>query len=180
MKLEIETNRLLLRRFEEKDTSNIFKLDSNPEVHKYLGNNPITTKKQAEDIIRFFKKQYEENNIGRFAAFEKESGEFIGWSGLKLNNGQKEELNGFTNFIDIGYRLIPKFWGKGYATESAIACLEFGFKQMNYDVIYGAAETANIGSNKILQNIGLKYSNDFTFEGKDAKWYELKKTDYGH
>ncbi|WP_299156711.1 GNAT family N-acetyltransferase [uncultured Tenacibaculum sp.] len=179
MEFQIETNRLILRKFNIKDTTSIFELDSNPEVHKYLGNNPITTYKQAKDIIDFFEKQYNENGIGRFAAFEKESGNFIGWSGLKLNKGKEEELNGITEFIDIGHRLLPKFWRKGYATESAIACLEFGFKQMNYNIIYGAAETDNIGSNKILQKIGLKYVNDFKFEGNDAKWYELKKTNYG-
>lgn len=178
MNLYLETERLILKKFQDTDVENIFKLDSNIEVHKYLGNNPIKTHKQAEYIISFFKKQYQENNIGRFAAFEKDSSNFIGWSGLKLNKGNKESLNGFTNFIDIGYRFLPSFWGKGYATESAIACLNFGFKEMNYDIIYGAAETANIGSNKILQKIGLKYVNDFKVENIDAKWYELKKTDY--
>lgn len=178
MTFYLETERLLLREFQEQDTAGIFELDSNPEVHKYLGNRPITTYKQAEDIISFFEKQYRENGIGRFAAFEKETGDFIGWSGLKFNTGEKEELNGFTEFIDIGYRLIPRFWGKGYASESAFACLDFGFKKMNYDIIYGAAEADNIGSNKILQKIGLKYINNFVFEGHDAKWYELKKTDY--
>ncbi len=179
MKNYLETENLILRQFEENDVQHIFDLDSNAEVHKYLGNKPISTYKQAEDIIDFFLEQYEQRKIGRFAAFEKSSGDFIGWSGLKLNSGQKEKLNGFTEFIDIGYRLIPKFWGKGYATESAIKCLDFGFQNMNYDIIYGAAETGNIGSNKILQKIGLKFVNDFTFGGKQAKWYELRKSDYG-
>lgn len=179
MELYLETERLILKEFTDNDVDHIFQLDSNKEVHEYLGKKPITTQKQAEEIIEFFKKQYQENGIGRFAAFEKDSGNFIGWSGLKFNKGDKEELNGFTNFIDIGYRLLPSYWRKGYASESAIACLEFGFKQMNYDIIYGAAETDNIGSNKILQKIGLKYVNNFDIEGTDAKWYELSKADYG-
>ncbi|CAM1368116.1 GNAT family N-acetyltransferase [Tenacibaculum xiamenense] len=179
MEFYLETENLILRQFQETDVSHIFELDSNPEVHKYLGNKPISTYKQAEEIISFFLEQYEQRKIGRFATFEKSSGDFIGWSGLKLNSGNKEELNGFTKFIDIGYRLIPKFWGKGYATESATKCLDFGFRAMNYDIIYGAAETANNGSNKILQKIGLKFVNDFIFEGSEAKWYELRKSDYG-
>lgn len=179
MKFYLETERLILREFRESETEGIFELDSNAEVHKYLGNNPITTYKQAEDIITFFEEQYKERGIGRFAAFEKESGEFIGWSGLKLNTGEKEELNGFTDFIDIGYRFIPRFWGKGYASESAFACLDFGFKEMNYDIIYGAADVENIGSNKILQKIGLQFVNEFGFKGVDVNWYELKKSDYG-
>nr|WP_299031345.1 GNAT family N-acetyltransferase [uncultured Tenacibaculum sp.] len=179
MKFYLETERLILREFRESETEGIFELDSNAEVHKYLGNNPITTYKQAEDIITFFEEQYKERGIGRFAAFEKESGEFIGWSGLKLNTGEKEELNGFTDFIDIGYRFIPRFWGKGYASESAFACLDFGFKEMNYDIIYGAADVENIGSNKILQKIGLQFVNKFDYKGVDVNWYELKKSDYG-
>jgi len=179
MKFYLETERLILREFRESETEGIFELDSNPEVHKYLGKNPITTYKQAEDIITFFEEQYKERGIGRFAAFEKSSGEFIGWSGLKLNTGEKEELNGFTDFIDIGYRFISRFWGKGYASESAFACLDFGFKEMNYDVIYGAADVENIGSNKILQKIGLQFVNEFGFKGVDVNWYELKKSDYG-
>ena len=179
MKFYLETERLILREFRESETEGIFELDSNAEVHKYLGNNPITTYKQAEDIITFFEEQYKERGIGRFAAFEKSSGEFIGWSGLKLNTGEKETLNGFTDFIDIGYRLIPRFWGKGYASESAFACLDFGFKEMNYDIIYGAADVENIGSNKVLQKIGLQFINEFDYKGVDVNWYELKKSDYG-
>jgi len=178
MKFYLETERLILRELKETDVEGLFELDSNAEVHKYLGNNPIKTKEQAEENIQFIRKQYKERNIGRFAVIEKSSGEFIGWCGLKLNQGKEEELNGFSNFIDIGYRLIPKFWGKGYASEAAFVCLEFGFKQMNYDCIYGAAETENSGSNKILQKIGLHFINEFNHKSIKVNWYQLKKSDY--
>ncbi len=178
MKFYLETERLILRKLQESDLKGIFELDSDPKVHKYLGKKPITTYQQAEAIIAFIQQQYEQRGIGRFACIEKTSGDFIGWSGLKLNQGEKEELNGFTNFIDIGYRFIPRFWGKGYASEAAFACLDFGFKEMNYDIVYGAAEVENIGSNKILQKIGLQFVNEFDYEGVDVNWYELKKSAY--
>jgi len=180
MKFYIETERLILREIKETDVNGIFKLDSDPKVHQYLGNNPIITKAQALNNIQFIRNQYIDNGIGRFAVIEKESGDFIGWSGLKLNKGDKEELNGYKNFVDIGYRLIPTFWGKGYAFETAVTCLDFGFKEMKYDTIYGAAEIENIGSNKILKKIGLQFINDFEFQGKKANWYELNKSDYGN
>lgn len=178
MKFHIETERLLLRKLKESDLDGMFELDSNPKVHKYLGNKPISTKEQAKKYIDFIIKQYNELGIGRFACIEKSSGDFIGWSGLKFNTGEKEELNGHRDFIDIGYRFIPRFWGKGYGYESAIACLHYGFTKKNYDIIYGAAEIDNIGSNKILQKIGLKFINEFTFDNKKCNWYELKKTNY--
>ena len=145
---KIETERLIIREIRKSDLEGMFALDSSTEVHKYLGNKTIKTKEEAEKIIKFIQQQYKERGIGRFAVIEKASGNFIGWSGFKLNQGNKEEVNGFQNFIDIGYRFIPKYWNNGYGLESAKACLEFGFKQMNYETIYGAAEIENIGSNR--------------------------------
>ncbi|WP_282074064.1 GNAT family N-acetyltransferase [Polaribacter atrinae] len=179
MKFHLETERLILRELRITDLEGIFELDSNPEVHKYLGKKTIKTKEEAKKMIEFILKQYKENGIGRFAVIEKSTGNFIGWSGLKLNKGTKESLNGFQDFIDIGYRFIPRYWKKGYALESAIACLEYGFKTMNLDIIYGAAETENIGSNKILQKIGLQFVNEFEEDNKQVNWYELKKANYG-
>jgi ribosomal-protein-alanine N-acetyltransferase len=174
----LETERLILRDLLETDVDGIFELDSDPLVHKYLGNNPIKTKEKAEEIIQFVRQQYNDLGIGRFAAVEKTTGEFIGWSGLKLNTGEKETLNGKQHFYDIGYRFIPKYWGKGYATESSVKILEFGFNSLYIDTICGAAEVENIASNKVLQKIGLQFVNEFIYEGGLANWYELKKEHY--
>ncbi len=179
MTFYIETKNLILREFRDIDIDGIFQLDSNKKVHKYLGNNPIKTRNEAEKIFSFINLQYKERGIGRFATIEKSSGKFIGWTGLKLNIGKKEMLNGYTHFIDIGYRLIPEFWGKGYATEASFASLEYGFKELNYDIIYGAAQIENIPSNKILKKIGLQFVNQFTFKKTHCHWYELKKEIYG-
>ena len=175
----IETKNLILRDFRDTDVTSIFQLDSNREVHEYLGKKPIKTIKEAEKILSFFHLQYKERGIGRFATIEKSSGRFIGWAGLKLNEGEKEMLNGYTNFIDIGFRFLPEFWGKGYATEASLASLEYGFKKLNYDIIYGAADIENIASNKVLKKIGLQFINKFIFKDISCNWYELKKDTYG-
>ncbi|MDB2427360.1 GNAT family N-acetyltransferase [Flavobacteriaceae bacterium] len=174
----IETKNLILRDFRDTDVTSIFQLDSNREVHEYLGKKPIKTIKEAEEIVSFFHQQYKERGIGRFATIEKSSGKFIGWVGLKLNLGEKEMLNGYTNFIDIGYRLLPSFWGKGYATEASLASIKYGFKNLKYNIIYGAADIENIASNKVLQKIGLNFINEFAFKNVKCNWYELKKENY--
>ena len=178
MKFYLETKRLILREIQKTDIYRFFKLDSNKKVHQYLGKNPIKTIKQAEENIEFIHQQYKELGIGRFACIEKSTGKFIGWSGLLLNKGEKEKLNNHQNFIEIGYRLITEFWGKGYASESAFSCLDFGFKKMNYDVIYGAADLQNLGSIKILNKIGLKFVNEFDCKNLKVSWYELKNSNY--
>ncbi|NND10853.1 MAG: GNAT family N-acetyltransferase, partial [Flavobacteriaceae bacterium] len=119
MNFYLETERLILRDLLESDVDGIFELDSDSLVHEYLGKKPISTIKEAEEIVGFIRDQYEKRGIGRFAAVEKSSGDFIGWSGLKFNTGEKETIGKKRDFYDIGYRLIPRFWNNGYATESA-------------------------------------------------------------
>ncbi|WP_040280610.1 GNAT family N-acetyltransferase [Psychroserpens damuponensis] len=178
MKFHLETKRLILRYITPLDVNGMFELDSNAHVHKYLGNNPITTKAQARDNITFINRQYKERGIARFAAIEKSSGQFIGWSGLKYNTGDKETIGTKRDFYDIGYRFIPEFWGKGYATESSIAILNYGFNNLNLPTIYGAAEIENIASNAVLKKIGLNHTEQFELEGKLINWYKLNKEDY--
>ena len=179
MTFYIETERLILRELRLSDLDGMFELDSNPEVHKYLGNKPIKTVNESVKILESVINQYHERGIGRFAAIEKPSGEFIGWSGIKLNTGDKETLGDKRDFYDIGYRFIPRYWGKGYATESSKATLDFGFKKLNIKTMCGAAEIGNIASNKVLQKIGLQYMEQFPYEKEMINWYELKQENYG-
>lgn len=178
MKFYIETERLILRDVLDTDIDGMFELDSNPKVHQYLGNKPITTKQQAKDAINFIRDQYTERGIARWAAIEKSSGDFIGWSGLKLNSAKNESFNGKLNFYDIGYRFIPRYWGKGYGSESAFAALDYGFKTLDLKTITGIAEVDNIGSNKILQKIGLKFTEEFLYDNIKHNWYQLNKSEY--
>ena len=178
MQYYVETERLIMRDILETDVDGMYELDSDPEVHKYLGNNPINSKEKAAEIIQFIHQQYKNLGIGRFATIEKSSGDFIGWSGLKLNTGEKEALNGKTEFFDVGYRFIPRYWNKGYATESSLAVLNYGFKTLNIETICGAAENRNIASNKVLKKIGLKFINEFYYDTIKCSWYELNKSDY--
>jgi ribosomal-protein-alanine N-acetyltransferase len=148
MKIHIETERLIMRNLTEQDAQGLFELDSEPKVHTYLGNKPIKTLNEAEKIISFIKEQYTKNGIGRWAVIENKSGDFIGWSGFKLITNV---INNRAQYYDLGYRFIKKSWGKGYATETAIASLDFGFNQLNQKEIYAMAHIENLASDRILQ-----------------------------
>lgn len=175
MKFYIETDRLILRDFLESDVEGMYELDSNPEVHRYLGNNPIKEINQIPPIIQFVRKQYEENGIGRWAVIEKKTNAFIGWSGLKL---VKETRNQQSNYYDVGYRLIQKYWGKGYATESAQASLNYGFGEMNLETICAAAQADNIDSNKVLKKCGMKLINQYLENEVHENWYEISQSQW--
>jgi len=170
MKIKIETKRLILRPITEADAEDFFELDSNPEVHTFLGNNPIKTLKESKAMIANILQQYKTNGIGRLALIDKESNSFIGWSGLKYEVNLRKEFN----YYDLGYRLKQKFWGKGYATESALASLDYGFKDLKLKEICSAANTKHIASNTILKNIGMELSGTFEYDSSPHNWYTIK------
>ena len=132
VKIFVETERLILRELVPEDAERMFLLDSNPEVMRFLGRNTVTKVEESSEIIEKIRKQYRENGIGRWAVVEKSSNLLIGWSGLKFLT---EEINGFKNVYELGYRFLPESWGKGYASESARASLNYGFNILDVEVI---------------------------------------------
>lgn len=175
VKIFAETERLILREIIPSDIDGMFELDSDPEVHKFLGNKPVTDRKQIVNVINFIRKQYIDNGIGRWAIVDKKTNDFIGWTGLKfvtdLTNNRK-------NYYDLGYRLKKKYWGKGIATETAIVSLDYAFNKLKVEEVYAAASCENIGSNKILQKIGLNLIETFYYEDIKCNWYKIDKNDY--
>ena len=175
MNLQLETNRLLLRPLELQDAEAMFEMDKNPEVHKYLWQKPTKTIDENIKVIEMVQKQYNENNIGRFATILKESNEFIGWTGIKFVNDHIE--NGNTNFYDYGYRLNEKFWDKGFATEASLAWLEYGFNKMKIDVMNAYTHFENGASNHILQKVGFNFMENYPDnEGVIWKWWQMESS----
>jgi RimJ/RimL family protein N-acetyltransferase len=172
----IETPRLLIRELMLTDVDGMFALDSNPLVHRYLGNKPLKTKDESAEIIKAVQKQYQDRGIGRWAIIEKNTNEFIGWTGFKLNT---EPVNGHTNFLDLGYRLREEFWGKGYATESAFASMDYIVEHGNHNTIFGMAEIDNDASNIILnKKVGMRFVNSFKYDTAHCHFYEISKSEW--
>lgn len=171
----IETPRLILRELRGSDDIAMFELDSNPEVHKYLGNQPYTSIEQSRENITSVCRQYAEHGIGRWAVIEKSTNTFIGWSGLKYLT---EPVNNHSNIYNVGYRLLEKYWGKGYATESALAAIDYGFTILKAKEIFAAANVENVTSIKALQKCGLKFIEHFDYKGISCKWFKITKDEW--
>jgi len=138
-----------------------------------LGNKPIKDISESKKYIEDCLPKYISHGICRLAVIEKQSKAFIGWSGLRFIDNYK--FNDMTNFYDVGYRLMPKYWGKGYATEAGKASVGFGFNSLNLKTIYGITEIDNIASHKALLKIGLNYIEDFKYKNEEIlRWYSIK------
>ncbi len=175
MNIYIETERLILREILPTDVDGLFRLDSDPEVHKYLGNKPVSDRNKIVTMIAFIRQQYRDHGIGRWAIIDKRSGEFMGWAGLKFVT---EKTNEHQNYYDLGYRLIRKYWGQGIATESALASLDYAFKTLAIDEVFAAANCENRASNKILKKLGLNFIETFYYEDIKCNWYKIDKQGY--
>ena len=152
MNVVIETDRLLLRRFTEHDAPLLYELNLDPEVIRYT-HDPMSDVEQARKLLtEVILPQYVLYNHGRWAVHLKSNLEFIGWCGLKYLSE--------TNDVDLGYRFMKKFWGNGFATEAALACIEYGFVKLSLQQIFGRALPGNLPSIKVLEKCGMKYLHE--------------------
>lgn len=145
----LETSRLFIRPAVMEDAYNLFTLNSDPEVVRYTGDASFTSMMDAQNIIKErMIAQFDKHKMSRFMVFLKD-GTFIGWSGLKYFPE--------TNEVDLGYRFMKKFWGKGYATESSKAWLKHGFEILNLPKIIAKAMPENTASIKVMQKLGMTF-----------------------
>lgn len=158
----IETKRLILREIQPSDADALFELDSDPEVHRYLGNAPVKSREKILEIINFIRGQYDAFGIGRWAVVLKENKKFIGWAGLKYVD---EPLDAFPYYYDLGYRLIRKYWGKGYATEASIALIDYAFHKLKIPCVYALIETGNLRSRRVLEKAGFHKDKPMIIDG---------------
>ena len=166
----LETERLIIREHVLSDAPFFFTLNSNYNVVKYTGDSSFKMIAEAEKIVQYVMNQYKENGYGRWLVAEKETGNPIGWCGLKFHTDTKE--------TDIGYRLLESAWGKGYATESAKACIDYGFKHFNLNRIIGDAIKENTASINVFKKLGMTYLKDSLLDNIESVVYELKKENY--
>lgn len=171
MKNSIETERLLLRPLLAEDADGMFALDSDPEVHRFLGNQPIQSKEEAVSVIAFVQEQYESLGIGRWAVLEKSSGEFLGWSGLKKIT---EPFLGMPFYYDLGYRFRTQYWGKGFATEAAKAWVNEGFHTLQLPALFASTHLENHASAGVLMKCGFTEQAPVEREGDRYRWFQLK------
>ena len=165
----LETERLQLREITAADAPVMYELNRDPEVIQYTGDEAFESIAETETFIRNYQ-DYARNGYGRWAVVRKEDGATLGWCGLKYLPESGE--------TDIGYRFFKKYWGQGYATEAAKACLEFGFNKLGLEAIVARAMHANLASINVMKKLGMTYRNEVTCEAHPAVCYQITKPEF--
>ena len=142
------TERLALRPFRRGDAEALYRLDSDPRVMRYIGDGSLGTRASVNAAVARSIRYYAiYPGLGVWPAEHRDTGEFIGWFCLKYVPDTVE--------VEVGYRLAPHAWGRGYATEGARGVVGYGFSELGLNRIIGLTHPDNAASQRVLQKAGL-------------------------
>ena len=146
----LETDRLILRRLSTEDADFILELVNEPSWLRFIGDKGVRSITDARDyILKGPVESYERFGFGLYLAELKENGIPIGLCGLIKRESLKD--------VDIGFAFLPKFWGKGYAYESASAVMAYGKNAFGLNRIVAVTTPDNHFSIKVLEKLGFKF-----------------------
>ncbi len=157
MAIIVETNRLILRTWNDSDIEPFCEMNQDPSVMRYFPS--IPSRDETKALLSKIYAHFDEHGFSLYAAERKDSGDFIGFVGL-LSVGFEAH---FTPAVEIGWRLASKHWGKGFATEAAKAVLEMAFDKYKLPEVVSLTAEINHPSRRVMEKIGLHHdlSDDF-------------------
>lgn len=142
------TLRLALHDITRYHANELYELDSDPRVMRYIGSGRASTRAQTDAVMQRLPRAYAlYPGLGTWRATRRDTGDFVGWFALKYIPGTAE--------VEVGYRLRYGAWGRGFATEGARELVRYGFDDLGLHRIVGITHPDNVASQHVLQKIGL-------------------------
>jgi len=145
----LETERLRLRRWRDEDLGPFAAMNADPEVMEHFP--AALTRAQSDLLVERIEAGFEANGFGLWALEVRDSGAFIGFTGLAAPGFEAE----FTPAVEVGWRLARSSWGNGYATEAGRAALTFGFEWLGFKEIVSFTTAANLRSRAVMERLGM-------------------------
>jgi ribosomal-protein-alanine N-acetyltransferase len=162
----METERLILRRYAERDKADFINLFTDAAVMKYVGDG-VLNESQAEAFWqKLFEKLYPQN-LNIWAIFTRD-GEYVGHAGTYPRPTRREDW-------EFVYFLNQKSWGKGFATEIARRIIEYGFEELNLPEVFATIDDIHTASIHVLEKAGMSFKTyEFDEEGRFSV-YSIRK-----
>jgi RimJ/RimL family protein N-acetyltransferase len=146
----LETKRLLLQEVSLDDAKLILTLLNEPSFIQNIGDRGVRSLDDARNyILNRMVASYKKFGFGMYLVIVKDTGAPAGLCGLVKRDGLDD--------VDLGYALLPEYWSKGFATESALAVKEYAKNSVGLERIVGITDPANLGSIRVLEKTGLKF-----------------------
>ena len=170
---EIETERLLLRQWRDGDWVGLRRTYGDPEVMSWIGTTAADLAATAAAVGRM-SMHWRLLGYGMFAVEERSSAEIVGRVGLMLHpdlplDGPK---------VEVGWTLQRSAWGRGYATEAAMASLELGFRRLGLPQIFSMTRPDNARSRAVMERCGLTLRGELDFRGWKQVYYAIDQENW--
>jgi len=157
---ELETKRIKLRQWQERDFPVFARLNADSHVMEYFPE-PLS-QEQSDKLARRCESLIRKRGWGFWALELKSTQEFIGFLGL-----HKPQANlPFSPCVEIGWRLLKDHWGNGYATEASQEALRFAFDELGLDEVVSYTTVANTRSRAVMERLGF-HDAEQNFEHPD-------------
>lgn len=149
------SERLGFRNWTDADIPPFASLTADPVVMEFFPN--TLSYEETASLVKKFRMDFEEHGFCFYAVDRLDTGEFIGFIGLKKPNFKAD----FTPCVEIGWRLMHSVWGSGFATEGAIRCLQYAFNELQLQEVYSFTAVINKRSERIMQKAGMTKIGEF-------------------
>jgi RimJ/RimL family protein N-acetyltransferase len=158
---ELHTDRLRLRQWTEDDRGAFARLNADARVMEYFPSRLSAAESHA--LATVIASHLEQHGWGLWAVEVPGVAPFAGFVGLSRPRFDAH----FTPCVEVGWRLAKEFWGRGYATEGALAALQFAFETLGLDEIVSFTTASNCPSRRVMERIGMTYDprDDFDHPG---------------
>ena len=166
--MKLETKRLIIRPYEEKDLSDCYKILSDKENMYYLNDIAAETLEEARLSLQETIEKMQNGEARRFAVTLKESGRLIGGVGYEIT-----ETNPLGRVGNIGWFILPEYQNKGYITEAASSVLAYAFLQDNCIRVATGCYKENKPTQKVMAKLGFRQEADKI----KAQWHDGKMKD---
>ncbi|HEX5002682.1 MAG TPA: GNAT family N-acetyltransferase [Bacteroidia bacterium] len=163
----LETSRCYMREFHPADAVSIVALNQHPDIFRFTTDPPFKSVDEARAFLESYP-AYRTNGFGRWAVLLKSDNSFVGWSGLKYLQSENE--------VDVGYRLLPEFWGMGIGPETGAACIRYGF-ELGIKRIVARVHKENYRSQRVSEKLGMRYECDLFYNCIPWMNYSINATD---
>jgi RimJ/RimL family protein N-acetyltransferase len=154
----IRTDRLLLRAWRGDDRGPFARMNADARVSRYLVG-PITAS-DSDELIERVETCWRDRGYGLWAAERRDTGCFIGYVGLWPAVFDAH----FTPAVEVGWRLAPEHWGRGFATEGGRAALRYGYDVLGLDEVVSFTAAGNMRSWRVMERLGMRRDHDGDFE----------------
>lgn len=159
------TLRLALHEITPRHANELYELDADPRVMRYIGTGRASTREQITEVMRRLPRAYAlYPGLGTWRATRRDNGDFVGWFALKYIPGTAE--------VEVGYRLRYGAWGSGFATEGGRELVRYGFDDLGLHRIIGVTHPANVASQRVLEKIGLTDIGWGHYYGRPVRVFE--------